>query len=94
MSKKKIIAFDIRNESGLYTIKENGQTLSYDFITLKNLKYGYALTDDGRVWSYHVNRFLKPFYYANGLPQVKLYIDGKGKKVYVHRLMEAVFNNE
>lgn len=81
MSKKEMITFDIRNESGLYTIKE-GQILSYDFITLKNLKYGYALTSDGRVWSYHINRFLKPFYYANGLPQVRLWIDGKKKSLH------------
>lgn len=51
----------------------------------------YAITDDGRVWSYRTNRFMKPCDNGNGYLFVSLWLDGKKKKFKIHRLVGEAF---
>ena len=53
----------------------------------------YAITIDGRVWSFRNNKFLKPdTSYVSGYRPVILYKNGKGKKFDVRRLVKTYFN--
>jgi plasmid maintenance system antidote protein VapI len=51
----------------------------------------YAITVDGRVWSYRSNKFLSPADDGYGYKQVKLTKDGKQKACRVHRLVGQAF---
>jgi len=47
----------------------------------------YAVTDDGRVWSYFSNKWLKPWTHKKGYIHVEL----QGKSFKVHRLVAMTF---
>lgn len=48
----------------------------------------YEVYEDGRIWSYNTNRFLKPQTTRGGYQQVKLYDnEGKMKLYYLHRVV-------
>lgn len=51
----------------------------------------YAVTSDGRVWSYKRKIFLKPRINKGGYLQVMLYKDGKSTNHYIHRLVAATY---
>ena len=54
---------------------------------IKGFENRYAITRDGRVWSYRSNKFLKPHLNRNGYYTVEL-----GSKVYkIHRLLAETF---
>ena len=57
---------------------------------IKDYEGLYAITRDGRVWSYRSNKFLKPRL-VRGYHQVILCKEGKGKTYYIHRLVAKVF---
>ena len=50
----------------------------------------YAITEDGKVWSYRKNIFLKPFL-ARGYFKVRLYKDESNKQFLIHRLVAEAF---
>ena len=50
----------------------------------------YAITRDGRVWSYRNNKFLKPGL-VGGYHQVNLCKEEKKKRYYIHRLVAEAF---
>lgn len=55
----------------------------------------YAITEDGRVWSYRTKKFLKPFKNQAGYMRVILFKNGRGKNFLVHRLVaEAYIEND
>lgn len=55
---------------------------------------GYFIEDNGRVWSEHSNKFLKPLRDTNGYLMVNLHKDGKQYSKRIHRLVaEAFINN-
>lgn len=47
----------------------------------------YAITRDGRVWSYRRKLFMKPFDNGHGYLAVKLYKNGKQKNALINRLV-------
>lgn len=51
----------------------------------------YAITEDGKVWSYRNKRFIKPFLRKNGYLQVILVKDGVKKNHKVHRLVAETY---
>lgn len=51
----------------------------------------YAITEDGNVWSYRNNRFIKSFLRKNGYMQVLLVKDGTKKSWKVHRLVALTY---
>lgn len=51
----------------------------------------YSITDQGNVWSYYTNKFLKPVLGANGYLKVTLVKDGKKYTKAVHRLVAETF---
>ena len=62
-------------------------------MTLKDIKgYEglYAITEDGRVWSYLKNKWLKPSN-NRGYKHVNLHKDGKIKMFLIHRLVYETF---
>lgn len=66
----------------------------YEVIELKNIKLYeelYAVTEEGKVWSYRSNKFLKQTLTNAGYPTVKLCKDGKSKTYMVHRLVAETF---
>lgn len=50
----------------------------------------YAITEDGRVWSYKKNKFIERKIQSN-YSRVNLYKDGITKYCYVHRLVAEAF---
>jgi len=68
-------------------------------VKIKNYEQLYAITNDGRVWSYpkitstysHSGKWLKPINNGNGYLQVVLRKDNKSKKKYIHRLVAKAF---
>lgn len=58
---------------------------------IKNYEGLYAITEEGKVWSYKSNKFLKPREIANGYLGVTLYKDGVGKQYRLHRLVAEAF---
>jgi len=52
---------------------------------------GYAVTDDGQVWSDHVQRYLRPFTKASGHLVVALSRDKKSYSRKVHTLVALAF---
>ena len=57
---------------------------------IKDYEGEYAITRDGRVWSYKSNKFLKPEL-VRGYYYVSLYKEGKGKNFRIHRLVAEAF---
>jgi|SaaInlStandDraft_6_1057023.scaffolds.fasta_scaffold131786_1 hypothetical protein len=54
----------------------------------------YAITDNGQIWSYKTNKFLKPTLSTSGYPAVNLHKDGTRQKGSIHRLVaQAYINN-
>ena len=51
----------------------------------------YAITDDGRVWSYKSKRFLSLNINTRGYLSVRLYKDGEGSSKRIHRLVLETF---
>ena len=51
----------------------------------------YAITRDGRVWSYKSNKFLKPMLDKDGYHKVNLCKDKKMKTFRIHRLVAEAF---
>ena len=51
----------------------------------------YAITPDGRVWSYLHNRFLARSLTNKGYWQVQLWKDRKGHKVLIHRALAQAY---
>ena len=55
----------------------------------------YEVFEDGRIWSYKKNRFLKPGIDKGGYQQVNLYDDeGKIKHYYIHRIVYETFTGK
>ena len=65
--------------------------MTEEMIDIENYEGLYAITRDGKVWSYKSNKFLKPILTRNGYCQVNLYKDGKIKREYIHRLVAFAF---
>ena len=57
---------------------------------IKDYKGEYAITRDGKVWSYKRKKFLKPRL-VGGYHQVVLCKDGKKKDLYIHRLVAEAY---
>lgn len=51
----------------------------------------YAVTEDGRVWSYKSKKFLKPFEAHKGYLKVCLCKGGQSKRYFVHRLVAMTY---
>ena len=51
----------------------------------------YAITRDGKVWSYKRNKFLKCSDNGKGYYQINLYKNGKGKNYLIHRLVAEAY---
>ena len=61
---------------------------------IKNYEGLYAITEDGRVWSYKNNKFLKLGNHHSGYLNIRLFKDGFSKIYSVHRLVaEAYLDN-
>ena len=58
---------------------------------VKGYEGRYAITDDGRVWSYRKRRFLKPFNNGQGYLTVVFWRDGDKKKFKIHRLVAEAY---
>lgn len=55
----------------------------------------YEVFEDGRIWSYKSNKFLKPATTRGGYQQVKLYDNEGGKKsYYLHRVVYEAVTSE
>lgn len=52
---------------------------------------GYAITDDGRVWSFKTNKYLKQKIDKYGYPCVSMSVNNKNKTKTVHRLVAEAF---
>ena len=51
----------------------------------------YAITEDGQIWSYRSNRFIKSFLRENGYLQAILVKDGIKKAYKIHRLVAITY---
>lgn len=51
----------------------------------------YAITEDGKVWSYKTKKFLSPGKHRNGYLQVALWTNNKPKYYFIHRLVAEAF---
>ena len=51
----------------------------------------YAVTEDGRIWSYKTKRFLSPGKHKGGYLQVALWKNNKPKYYFIHRLVAEAF---
>lgn len=58
---------------------------------IKGYEGKYAVTEDGQIFSYKSNRFLKPSNNGNGYFAVSLCSGGTINKQYVHRLVAEAF---
>ena len=58
---------------------------------IKGYEGKYAITEDGRVWSYLSHKYLELKIAQNQYRQVCLYKDGRKKMFYVHRLVAEAF---
>ena len=58
---------------------------------IKDYEGLYAITRDGKVWSYRSNKFLKHSNNGKGYYQISLCKDGKGKNYLIHRLVAEAF---
>jgi hypothetical protein len=51
----------------------------------------YDVTDDGKVWSYRTNKYLKSDLNNTGYSLIGLYKDGKRKRCLLHRLVAQAY---
>lgn len=51
----------------------------------------YSATHDGRIWSHKSCKFLRPTVNPRGYAMVDLYVNGKRRMEYVHRLIAMTF---
>lgn len=51
----------------------------------------YSITEDGRIWSHHIEKFLKLQTSPFGYLKIILYKNGKQKNYLVHRLVALTF---
>ena len=58
---------------------------------IENYEGLYAITRDGKVWSYKSNKFLKPVLDKDGYHKVNLCKDKKMKTFRIHRLVAEAF---
>lgn len=58
---------------------------------IKNYEGLYAITDDGRIWSYISRRFITGSVNNKGYVRVDLYKEGKRKSFAIHRLVLETF---
>ena len=58
---------------------------------IKNYEGLYAVTEDGRVWSYKSNKYLKPGNSGKGYLFVILCKDNKYQHTYIHRLVAEAY---
>lgn len=61
---------------------------------IKGFEGLYAITEDGRVWSYLRNKWLKPRIKSTGYFQITLIKDGKVKSFAIHRLVYETFKGQ
>lgn len=54
-------------------------------------EHEYAITEDGKVWSYKTKKFLSPGKHRNGYLQVALWKNNKPKYYFIHRLVAEAF---
>ena len=61
---------------------------------IKGFEKEYAITEDGKVWSYKSKKFLAPHIVNSGYYQIRLCKDGIYHRYYLHRLVcEAYIPN-
>ena len=58
---------------------------------IKDYEGLYGITEDGRVWSYRKNRFLKPQKTKTGYLYVQLSKNNKTKNYKIHRLVATAY---
>ena len=58
---------------------------------IENYEGKYAITEDGKVWSYKSNKFLKPSLDKDGYYKVSLCSNSKYKQFFIHRLVAIAF---
>lgn len=58
---------------------------------IKDYEGLYAITEDGRVWSYRSNKYLKPEIMKLGYVRFALSKGGKTKKFLAHRLVAEAY---
>ena len=58
---------------------------------IKDYEGLYAITEDGQVWSYRSNKFIKAFNNGYGYYQVCLSKEGKVSKKRIHRLVAEAY---
>lgn len=58
---------------------------------IKGFDGKYAITEDGRVWSYRYNKFFTPQIDGSGYYRVQLTKDGKHRNYRIHRLVAEAF---
>lgn len=51
----------------------------------------YAVTEDGKVWSYKTKKFLKPGKHKGGYLQIALWHNNQPKYHFIHRLVAEAF---
>lgn len=61
---------------------------------IKGFEGLYAITEDGRVWSYLSNKWLKPGINSSGYYYVHLRKDGQTHGFFIHRLVYSTFKGE
>lgn len=61
---------------------------------IKNYEEFYAISENGKVWSYRKNRFLKEIIGDGGYLQVNLFKSGSFKYFRIHRLVAEHFIKE
>ena len=58
---------------------------------IKNYEGVYAITEDGKVWSYRSKKFLKPKVKSNGYHEITLSIKNVKKSCLIHRLVAEAY---
>lgn len=58
---------------------------------IKGYEGVYAVTSEGRIWSYNKKIFLKPRRHTKGYMRVMLFNNNKRKDYYIHRLVANAF---
>lgn len=58
---------------------------------IKGYENEYAITEDGKVWSYRLNKFMKAWDNGAGYLKVRLKRNGCSTAYYIHRLVAETF---
>lgn len=58
---------------------------------IKNYEGLYAITENGEVWSYRANRFLKQKTKNSGYKEISLCKEGKNRSFLIHRLVAEAY---